>query len=332
MGKRRSVRLLALVLAAFASTLLAAACSSSDVDFPDDLSSVSPVSGRDAQADARPNTTDGGRDAASDASADAPVDDPNYPFNVFYESVEAGGKTQNYIVVVPKSRSAEKLPIVFGYHGDGGGAEGSKSYFQVELTTQRGAIVVYPSCPANPAWNIYGGTGNEYLAGFDAILAKVISDRGGDANKVSVFGHSSGAFFSSVLGCFRSSKIRSIGLMAGGAPFDANGTGKWDGTQLVKCPGQEAVPAFVVHDPGDPVVGYAGGKWASEYWMYANRCATGVGCNADPNDQSSAFGGACMNLNPAPDSAPVVMCSPSGVGHGFWGSFVSTFWQFSSPF
>lgn len=328
MSIRRSSRLVALVTTGLASGTLLFACSGSDVDFPDDLATVSPVEGRDAQADARPPNRDGG---SQDAGKDAKTIDPNYPFEVFYESIDAGGKTQNYIVVVPANRGAAKLPIVFGYHGDGGGADGAKDYFKVELTTQQNAIVVYPSCPANPAWNIYGGTGNEYLAGFDAILQKVATARNGDLTKVSAFGHSSGAFFSSVLGCFRSSKLRSIGLMAGGAPFDANGTSKWDGTQLVKCPGQESVPTFVVHDRGDPVVGYDSGEWASKYWMYANRCATGVGCDADTADQSPTLGGACMNLNQAPANAPVVMCSPSGVGHGLWGSFVSTFWQFSSP-
>ena len=316
--------------------LLGAACgASSDVDFPGDSQNLFPAGDDDAptaDGGSKPRT-DGGP-AKPDAGKDAgKVVDPNYPFDVSYETVDAGGKTHDFIVITPQNRAKASLPIIFGYHGDGGGAQGSKDGFLVEKTTGQNAIVVYPSCPANPAWNIYGGQNNEYLAAFDATLTKVAAEHGGDTSKVTAFGLSSGAFFSSVLGCFRSSKLQAVGIMAGGAPFASDGTTLWVPGQdsTTHCPGQAPVPVFVAHDYNDPVVGYDSGKWASEYYLYANRAASpGGSWSGNPDNTSDVFGGLCKNRNEAPADGPVVLCSVNGVGHALWNQFVPTFWQFSS--
>ena len=307
--------------------LLAACSGSTDAEFPNgDAQHLVPGdAGTDATGSVPPNERrDGGPDGAT--GEDGGSVEPDSPFDTFYESVEAGGKTQNYLVVIPKERGQGPLPVVFAYHGDGGSGEGARSSFQVETTLGEPVIVVYPSCPANPAWNLYGREGNEYLAGFDAILEAVIAAHGGDRARVSVIGHSAGAFFASTLGCYRSAKLRSVGIMAGGAPIKQDGDATWNGN-ILKCPGQEPVAVFVAHDQGDPVVTYPSGKWASEYWMYANRCPSGT-CNADPESRSPTLGGACMNMDPAPPEFPVVICTTQGNGHGIWGAFVSTFWQF----
>lgn len=320
------------------SFLLVAACTGSDAQLPDDSQSLLPRddSGDDGgrrDSGTKPRTDAGG--GAVDAGKDAagPVD-PSYPFAVGYETVQAGGKTHDYIVVVPQNRATAFLPIVFGYHGDGGAAQGSKDYFQVEKTTAQNAIVVYPSCPANPAWNIYGGAANEYLAAFDATLEQVATAYGGDRTKVTAFGLSSGGFFASVLGCFRSAQLQAIGVMAGGAPFPANdgSTGTWVEGQpaTTKCPGQAAVPVLVAHDYGDPVVGYDSGRWASEYFLYANRAVELGAWSGNAANTSEVFGGQCVTRTDAPANAPVVLCSLSNVGHALWNQFLPTFWQFSS--
>ncbi len=324
-------------LAALLFSVSSVACgANSEVEFPGDSQNLfpgederrSPDGGQTARSDG--GSSGGVLDAGKDAAR--PID-PNYPFDVTYETVNAAGKVHDFIVITPQSRTQAALPIVFGYHGDGGGAQGSKDYFQVEKTTGQNAIVVYPSSPANPAWNIYGGQGNEYLAAFDATLEQVVRTHGGDARKVTAFGLSSGAFFSSVLGCFRSSKLQAIGLMAGGAPFQADGTTLWVAGQAstTHCPGQAPVPVFVVHDYSDPVVEYASGRWASEYFLYANRAAApGGSWSGNPENTSDAFGGLCKLRNEAPAGSPVVLCSVNGVGHALWQQFVPTFWQFSS--
>lgn len=305
------------------------ACSSDDPLPPnDDAQHLTPD--RDASPDTGRTTPPG---PAADASPDGAVTDagptePDSPFETFYESVEAGGKTHNYLVVIPRERGSAPLPIVFAYHGDGGSGEGARASFQVEHILPEQAIVVYPSCPANPAWNLYGRAGNEYLAGFDAILDAVATAHDGDRSQVSAMGHSSGGFFAGMLGCYRSAKLRSVGIMSGGAPFKQAGDDTWNGN-ILKCPGQTPVAVFVAHDEGDPVVPYSSGKWASEYFMYANRCPSG-NCNANPESRSPTLGGVCMNMDPAPAEFPVVICATRGNGHGLWGSFVSTFWQFTS--
>lgn len=334
MSSRRTLRTSAVAGALLSLGL--AACASSDVDFPGDSQNLFPSGDPDSgtrDSGTPPRTDAGGGKADAGKDAGKPVD-PNYRFDVAYETVQAGGKTHDYIVVVPQNRTTASLPIIFGYHGDGGGAQGSKDYFQVEKTTAQNAIVIYPSCPANPAWNIYGGASNEYLAAFDATLEQVATAYAGDRSKVTAFGLSSGAFFASVLGCFRSAKLQAIGVMAGGAPFKANdgSTGVWVAGQdsTTKCPGQAAVPVFVAHDYGDPVVGYDSGRWASEYFLYANRAAELGAWSGDANNTSEAFGGLCVKRNDSPADAPVVLCSVSNVGHALWNQFLPTFWQFSS--
>jgi poly(3-hydroxybutyrate) depolymerase len=317
-----------------AALLLAACGTGSDVEFPGDTQNLFPSgdSGSGKDGGTKPTGDDGGphTDAGKDAGKPS---DPNYPYDVSYETVNAGGKTHDFIVITPQHPTKASLPIIFGYHGDGGGAQGSKDYFQVEKTTQQNAIIVYPSCPANPAWNIYGGASNEYLAAFDATLTQVAGEHGGDLTKVTAFGLSSGAFFSSVLGCFRSAKLQAVGIMAGGAPFQADGTTLWvDGQDsTTHCPGQAPVPVFVVHDYADPVVPYDSGRWASEYYLYANRAsAPGGSWSGNADNTSDVFGGLCKNRNEAPPGAPVVLCSVSNVGHALWDQFLPTFWQFSS--
>lgn len=312
-----------------------AACGGACSGEPEDDSTLTPYT-----EDQLPGTRDAGKDAGRSSSSsgglvdggDSGPPDDGEPYRVDYESVEAGGKTQSYIVVTPKTPPAGKLPVYFMYHGDGGGGEQARASTPVEAVTGQNAVVVYPSCPANPSWDVGVGEGNTWVLGFDAILARVIRERNVDPTRVHVSGHSSGAFFANVLGCFRTEQVTSIGSMAGGAPYVGSPNTKWP-PGWVRCAGQGAMPTFVVHDYSDNVVGYDSGRWDSEYWMQVNRCALwgDDACyTGNTNAKAPIFGiDECQELTDSPDGTPVVICSTQGNGHGFWNRFLSTFVQFN---
>jgi polyhydroxybutyrate depolymerase len=114
---------------------------------------------------------------------------------------------------------------------------------------------VHPDALGNPtAWDL---TGNTDLAFFDALLTKIESQYCVDKNRIFAAGHSSGGYFSNVLGCKRGDVLRGIAPVSGGGPF---------GT----CTGQ--VAAWIAHGTNDTTVLPAQGRASRDHWVTANTC------------------------------------------------------------
>ena len=300
----------------FGAALIVGACGGSDAPTPGgDAQNLFPAADASIEGSTHTTPSDGGSSGSTpDAGDGGTVIDPNYPFDVLYESVEAGGKTQSYIVLVPQHPTAAILPIVFGYHGDGGGADDSKNDFLVEQTTGQSAIIVYPSCPANPSWNLYGGSHQRVACGVrrDPRSGREHARRRsrqrervrGEQRRLLLRACSAATDprRSSRSGSWRAARPRFP------TPKDP-ATGSWTNADAwVKCPNEASTAAFIAHDPNDPVVPYSGGVWANQYWLYVNRCSEGT-CIDNTSNQADAFGGACKSMTDAPADAPVVFCS-----------------------
>lgn len=242
------------------------------------------------------------------------------------ESVEAAGLTQEYRVVVPRNRTSAKLPIVLAYHGDGGTGAQLQEFWKIEEAAGDSAIVVYPNRPGG--WNVTDQSANNpYLAGFDAIVAKVVEYNGGDATDVSALGWSNGGFMTQIVACWRPGKLHAVGAMAGSYPYDSTSTGSAWPNSFPRCEGQGPVPALIMHGDSD---GVGNGELSAKYWAYVNKCsAAPAGCNSDDTLRSPGLRPPCVKLDDAPASAPVHLCVIPNFGHEIWEHSAAAMWEFT---
>lgn len=283
---------------------------------------------RESQVPGAPSTSSGGSSGASgtsDAGGSSSGEAPS-PWLVSTESVQAAGMTHEYVLVVPRTRAAATLPIVLVYHGDAGTADELRRGWSVEAASGDGAIVVYPNHPGG--WIVTDQSSqNPFLAGFDAIVAKVAAEHAGNAADVTALGWSNGGFFTQILACWRPGKLRALGAMAGSYPYDSTSTGgKWP-NDFPKCAGQGAVAALIMHGDSD---GVGNGELSATYWTYVNKCSPAPeGCNADSSRRSAGLRAPCVKFDDSPAATPVQFCSIPSFGHGIWDQSAAAMWEFS---
>jgi poly(3-hydroxybutyrate) depolymerase len=98
---------------------------------------------------------------------------------------------------------------------------------------------------------------------FDALLALLTTTYCVDEARLFATGHSSGGFFTNVLGCERGDVLRAIGPVSGGGPFTFGGG---------SCAGQ--VAAWIAHGIDDATVALSNGESSRDHWAEANGCDT----------------------------------------------------------
>ena len=182
-------------------------------------------------------------------------------------SVDVGGQPRTFIVDVPAGYDPNvATPVIFGFHGAGTDGEMYRSAFYGNLLSTFGAgyIVVHPDAlpgdSGTTAWSFQGGADVEF---FDAMLALLRSTYCVDESRVFASGHSSGGFFTNVLGCQRGDVLRGIGPISGGGPMTFGGT---------PCAGQ--VAAWIAHGINDSTVDLSSGEGSRDHWAEANHCDT----------------------------------------------------------
>jgi poly(3-hydroxybutyrate) depolymerase len=171
-------------------------------------------------------------------------------------SITVDDETRLYLLDLPADYDdREPLPIVFGFHGLGGSAEGFRSYGRLVDAVGNAAIVVHPNSGASKGWD-----SPLDVDFFDATLADVSASACVDADRIFATGHSYGGFMSNRLGCQRGDVLAGIGPVAGGGPYDGT------------CDGP--VPAVIIHGDPDPVVAFATGVASRDRWLNENGCST----------------------------------------------------------
>lgn len=175
--------------------------------------------------------------------------------NVTVEGVE-----RTALVFAPESAKKQAAPLVFGWHGHGGGSRQASLSFRIH-TLWPEAIVVYPQgLPSKgktdpegkkPGWQQQpNDSGGRDLKFFDALLAKLKSDFKVDPKRIYTMGHSNGGRFTYLLWAERGDVFAAYG--PSGSP--AIGLGR------------NFKPASVFHVAGeaDPIVPYSGQKLTIE--------------------------------------------------------------------
>ena len=141
------------------------------------------------------------------------------PFGAQNENAIIGGETKHWkvdgvdreaLLYFPLSKSSEKAPLIFAFHGHGGNSRNAERTFRVEKLWPE-AIVVYmqglptPGALTDPiglknGWQKRAGDQNDRdLHFFDAVLESIKKERQIDSKRIFATGHSNGGAFTFLL-------------------------------------------------------------------------------------------------------------------------------------
>ena len=225
-------------------------------------------SGGSSGGDAGSGSDAGGIDAGPSAGCGQA---PEFQSGTY--ELEVGGLTRTFIIDVPSDYSEdEPYPIVFGFHGrDFSAAEfRSDSYGDLPSAVGDAAILVHPDATDAGAWELESQVDIEF---FDAMLDVLTRGLCVDQTRVFATGHSSGGYFTNVLGCQRGDVLRAIAPVAGGGPVI-------DGDEPT-CQGP--VSAWIAHGEADETVPFLNGEGTLEYWLGRDDCDAGSAESVAPD-------------------------------------------------
>jgi poly(3-hydroxybutyrate) depolymerase len=178
--------------------------------------------------------------------------------------LDVGGLSRTFIVDLPGDYAQSKpYPLVFGFHGRGfSGAEfRSPAYGNLLSVAGDEAIVVHPDATGQEmAWETETQQDVEF---FDAMFEALTEGLCVDESRVFAAGHSSGGYFTNVLGCQRGDVLRAIAPVAGGGPFGPSGGAP-------SC--ERSLSAWIAHAEDDETVLFSNGEGTLGYWLGRDAC------------------------------------------------------------
>lgn len=262
-------------------------------------------SGGSSGGDAGSGSDSGGTDGSSAGCGRAPA------LQAGAHELEVGGLIRSFIVDVPSDYSPDRpRPLVFGFHGrDFSAAEFREdSYGGLPSAAGDAAILVHPDATDVGAWELESQVDIEF---FDAMLEVLSAGLCVDETRVFATGHSSGGYFTNVLGCQRGDVLRAIAPVAAGGPII-------DGLEPT-CRGP--LPAWIAHGEDDETVPFSNGQGSLDYWLSRDGCDAESAASVEPEP--------CVAYD-CSDGLAVHWCPHAG-GHdwpdfaaaGVWGFFES---------
>lgn len=184
-----------------------------------------------------------------------------------FKKINVSGEVREYIVHIPANfKKHSKCALVLAFHGGGGTAKNSLSFFGLNpVADTAGFIVVYPN-GIKKGWNdgrpIKNHTQDD-IGFIRQLIDQLGKDYPIDPNKVFATGISNGGFFSFALGLHLSEKIRAIAPVCATIPTDIfNGY-------------SPAIPLglLLINGTEDPLVPYHGGKVGGK-WLNRGQCSS----------------------------------------------------------
>lgn len=141
--------------------------------------------------------------------------------------VSVDGQLREALVYAPAH--AVPAPVVFAFHGHGGGSRQASRSFGIQDAWPE-AVVVYPQGlpTAVPlydkqgryaGWDVKPSDQNKDIRFFDALYPKVMRQFNGDSKRVFAMGHSNGGFFAYTLWSARPSVFAGIGSFEAACTF-----------------------------------------------------------------------------------------------------------------
>ncbi len=179
-------------------------------------------------------------------------------------SVNAGGMDRDFLLTIPGLyNSHDPSPLVIAFHGRTNSNAQVKQYMRLdrELTD---SIIAYPAAIKNEngtySWANPGDKPNEIrdIAFFDAIVEKLADNYCIDMDRISVVGHSLGAWIANSVACVRGDVVLASATVGGDSV-------------TTKCAGPAA--AMIIHNPKDTLAPFSGAEKVRKQRIEANACA-----------------------------------------------------------
>lgn len=183
------------------------------------------------------------------------------------------GVKRQALVYVPPKAAAEAAPVVFVFHGHGGGMNNTARSFHLHQLWPE-AIVVYPqglNTPGRltdpegkkPGWqHAAGDHGDRDLKFFDAMLESLKKDYQVDEKRIYSTGHSNGGGFTYLLWAARGDRLAAVAPSASAA-----------GARLQSA--LKPKPALHIAGEQDPLVKFAWQKATMDALRQLNQCGEG---------------------------------------------------------
>jgi polyhydroxybutyrate depolymerase len=234
------------------------------------------------------------------------------------------GEARTYGLFVPATYTkGTALPLIFGFHGDGGTGAGFRSSFPIEAVAKGAALFVYPDGTNDNDGHSFDQDDdppkNHDVDFFDAMLSTLSNAYSVDTSRVYITGMSGGAYFTNQLARWRESEVWGNAPQSGGGPFGNGDSDFTDGNLTVNGP----VPSLIIHGSADSTVDISEGEKSLTYWGGAN------GCSGVTPKSGTAHGTSPCLLEPG-CSSPVVWCEIPGMNHTIWTDAPTAIWSFFS--
>lgn len=258
--------------------------------------------------------SDGG--ASDGGGSDVPVVGPAIGYVEENATIVSGGMTRTYLLVRPDDDALAELsdlPLVIGFHGDGGNGAAEHAGFPFEDHFAGGVIAAYPDAPGGtfPYYEDAGRTREATLV--TDLIAALSADLPIDTGRVFLTGFSGGATLINALGCrLGDGVIRGMGVHSGTLyPVDPPDFG-YTGEGGVDCALPDTIFAWGTADATD--VGFAQGENVRDNYLRT------AGCDDTEAPWSVS---PCVTYGGCDES--VVWCPIAGMGHAVWDGATAAF-------
>jgi polyhydroxybutyrate depolymerase len=213
----------------------------------------------------------------------------------------SGGREQRAALVLPASRTGQRVPLVIGLHPSGGtGQSFDDDTGLVSAATTKGFAVLLPDGAIRTDdgtgyfWNIPGvplssgaevprGTRDDLRLLADAI-DQVVADHCIDARRVYVTGFSGGARMASMVACRLADRVAAVAPVAGLRAGRAAGR-DFSEPDAQDCQPSKAVRVLAIHGTADQTNPFSGGggvRWGYSVERAAARWANLDHCESAP--------------------------------------------------
>ena len=228
-------------------------------------------------------------------------------------ALASGGQTRAYRLFVPPGyRPGKALPLVLGFHGNGGTGAGFEGYSGFSaLAASVGFIAIYPEGLGQPqGWDTWAGSQDVQFVRdlVDAAAARCAVD----PRRIYAVGHSRGGGMANRLGCDLADRFAAVAGVSGAYEYGED------------CSPARPVPVIAFHGVDDPAVPYNGVPpgMRQAYFIigtpipqWAAAWAERDGCAADPAEifrQGAVTGQAWSGCR---GGAQVALYTVAGGGH-----------------
>ena len=186
------------------------------------------------------------------------------PVTMGPNSVDVNGVQRDFLLSVPSGYKAhDPAPLIVAFHGRTNSNEQVRSYMRLDRNATD-SIIVYPAAlkkeNGSYSWANPGDKPGEIrdIAFFDAIVERLADSYCIDMDRISVVGHSLGAWMANSVACVRGDVVMASATVGGDSV-------------MTTCTGPAA--AMIAHNPKDNLAPFSGAEKVRDLRMKTNSCS-----------------------------------------------------------